>query len=231
MNGARRVLRSAKGGPSGGTLIRSRGGGPEARRRGHVPRRGHSRHNQGAAAIGRLLRRGLSGLADLPPHGRSRRRKGRARRTRRAFRDVGFRSNCRGDAFGVGDVPAPRRSNVEIDCWNQCRRRRALQSFVWRRHWRRTDHHRRRLRRRLVHHAGAQPRLCPEIANLAARSAPEPADAGAHGGRGVRAVRGVEHACHARSAHPHLSCSRTVRRQGQSETKIHFARGAGKSGA
>ena len=166
---------------SGGTLIRSRSRGPEARRRGRVPRRGHSRHHQGAAAIRRLLRRGLSGLADLASHGRSRRRKGRARRTRRAFRDVRFRSDRRGDAFGVGDVSAPRRSNVEVDRWNQCRRRRALQSFVWRRHWRRTDHHRRRLRRRLVDHAGAQPRLRPEIANLAPRSAPEPADAGAHG--------------------------------------------------
>ena len=231
MNGARRVLRCAKGGPSGRTLIRSRGGGSEARRRGRVPRRGHSRHNQSAAAIGRLLRGGLSGLADLPPNGRARRRKGRARRTGRAFRDVRFRGNRRGDAFGVSNVSAARRSHVEIDCRNQCRRRRALQSFFWRRHWRRTDHHRRRLRRRLVHHAGAQPRLCPEIANLAHRSAPESVHPGAHGGRGLCAVRGVEHAGHARSAHPHLPCSWAVRRQGQSETKIHFARGAGKSGA
>ena len=231
MNGARRDLRRAKGGPSGGTLIRPRSGGPQAWRRRRVPRRGHSRHNQGAAAIGRLLRGGLSGLADLPPHGRARRRKGRARRSRRAFRDVRFGSDRRGDAFGVGDVSAPRRSHVEIDGRNQCRRRRAVQSFVRRRHRRGADHHRRGLRRGLVHHAGAQPRLRAEIANLASRSSPESADAGAHGGRGLRAVRGVEHAGHARSAHPHLSCSRTVRRQGQPETKIHLARGAGKSGA
>ena len=60
---------------------------------------------------------------------------------------------------------------------------------------------------------------------------PNLSDPGAHGGRGLCAVRGVEHAGHARSAHPHLPCSWAVRRQGQSETKIHFARGAGKSGA
>ena len=36
---------------------------------------------------------------------------------------------------------------------------------------------------------------------------------------GFRAVRGVEHAGHARSAHPNLPRSWTVRRQGQSETE------------
>ena len=41
-------------------------------------------------------------------------------------------------------------------------------------HRRRADRHRRGLRRRLLHHAGAQPRLCDEIADLAARSPPQP---------------------------------------------------------
>ena len=44
-----------------------------------------------------------------------------------------------------------------------------------RRHRRRADHRRRGLRRRLLDHAGAQPRLRDEIADLAARPAAEPA--------------------------------------------------------
>ena len=43
------------------------------------------------------------------------------------------------------------------------------------RHRRRADHRGRGLRRRLLDHAGAQPRLRHEIAVLAARPAPEPA--------------------------------------------------------
>ena len=39
---------------------------------------------------------------------------------------------------------------------------------------RRADRHRRGLRRRLLDHAGAQPRLCDEIADLAARSPAQP---------------------------------------------------------
>ena len=42
-------------------------------------------------------------------------------------------------------------------------------------HRRRADHRRRGLRRRLVDHAGAQPRLRDEVADLAARSAAQPA--------------------------------------------------------
>ena len=54
--------------------------------------------------------------------------------------------------------------------------RRAVEPGVGRRHRRRADHHRRGLRRRLLDHAGAQPRLRDEVADLAARSAPQPAD-------------------------------------------------------
>ena len=61
-------------------------------------------------------------------------------------------------------------------------------------HRRRADHRRRGLRRRLLDHAGAQPRLCDEIADLAARSAAEPR-IDRQGGRGrLRAVGGVQHA-------------------------------------
>ena len=59
---------------------------------------------------------------------------------------------------------------------HQRRLRRARQPRLRRRHRRRADHHRRGLRRRLLDHAGAQPRLRDEVADLAARSAPEPAD-------------------------------------------------------
>ena len=39
------------------------------------------------------------------------------------------------------------------------------------------DHRRRGLWRRLLHHAGAHPRLCDEVADLAARSPPQPTNA------------------------------------------------------
>ncbi len=126
--------------------------------------------------------------------------------------------------------PLARRRDLEIDRRHQCRRRRALQPVLGRRHRRRADHHRRGLRRRLVHHAGAQPRLCAEIADLAPRSAPQSADAGAHGRGRLRTLRGLEHAGHAGSADPHLPRARPVRLQGQSQAGLHPARGAGESG-
>ena len=58
---------------------------------------------------------------------------------------------------------------------HQRRLRRARQPGLRRRDRRRADHRRRGLRRRLLDHAGAQPRLRDEVADLAARSAPEPA--------------------------------------------------------
>ena len=187
----------------------------QARRRRGLSRRRHSRDHQGAAAIRRLLCRRLSGRADLASDGRARRRQGRAERPRRAFRDLRLGGDRRRDALGLGHVSDPRRGDLEIDRRHQCRGRRAVQPLFGRRHRRRADHHRRGLWRGLLDHAGAQPRLCDEVADLAARSAPEPADAGAHGRGGLRAVGGVEHAGHARSAHPHLPRARAIRRQGQ----------------
>ena len=93
------------------------------------------------------------------------------------------------------------------------------------------DHHRRGLRRGLLDHAGAQPRLRDEIADLAARPAPESADARADGRGGFRAVGGVQHAGDARGAHSHLPRARPFRRQGQQAAGVHAARGAGKPGA
>ena len=116
---------------------------------------------------------------------------GHAGRARRSFRDIGLGSDRRGDARGLGDVSDPRRGHLEIDGRHQCRLRRAGQSRLGRRHRRRADHHRRGLRRRLLDHAGAQPRLRDEVADLAARPAPQPA-VDRQGGRGrLRAVGGL----------------------------------------
>ena len=68
--------------------------------------------------------------------------------------------------------------------------------------WRGADHRGRGLRRGLVDHAGAQPRLCHEIAILAAGPATQPALDREGGGRRVRAFRGEQHAGDADGAHP-----------------------------
>ena len=110
------------------------------------------------------------------------------------FETSAHRSRRRRDAVGLRDVSDPRRGDLEIDRRHQRRLRRAVQSRVRRRHRRRADHHRRGLRRRLLDHAGAQPRLCDEVADLAARSAPQPR-IHRQGGRGrLRAVGGDQHA-------------------------------------
>ena len=199
------------------------------RRRRNLSRRRHSRDHQSLAAIRRLLRRRLSGRADLASHGRARRRQGRDERPRRAFRDVRFGSRRRRDALGVGHVSGARRGDLEIDRGHQCRVRRAVEPRFERRHRRRADRHRRGLWRRLLDHAGAHPRLCDEVADLASRSAPQSADDGADGRGGLRTVGGLELAGHARSAHPLLSCAWAIRRQGQQEARLHAAPGAGKS--
>ncbi len=94
---------------------------------------------------------------------------------------------------------------------HQRRLGRAGQPRLGRGHRRRADHRGRGLRRRLLDHAGAQPRLRDEEPDLAARPAPEPAVDRQGGGRRVRAVRGVEHAGHAAGAHPLLPRPRRVR--------------------
>ena len=93
----------------------------------------------------------------------------------------------------------------------QCRVRRALEPRVGRRHRRRTGHHRRGLWRRLLDHAGARASVRDEVADLAARPAPEPALHRQRGEEGLRAVRGDQHAGDARSAHPRLPRARPLR--------------------
>ena len=156
---------------------------------------------------------------------------GPAGRARRPFRDLGLGGDRRRDAVGLGDVSDPRRGDLEIDRRHQCRLRRAVQSRLRRRHRRRADHHRRGLRRRLLDHAGAQPRLRDEVADLAARSAPQSAD---------RSSRRSRTASNCRRRPTRRSCSRcasapamcmAVHRQGQQAPDLHAARGAGKPGA
>jgi len=75
---------------------------------------------------------------------------------------------------------------------------------------------RRGLRRRRFDHPGAQPRVRDEVADLAARSATEPADHRAHGGKRLRAFRSVQYAGDARAPDPRLPPARRLRGAGQS---------------
>ena len=175
-------------------------------------RRRHPRHHQGAAGMRRRLCRRLPGRADQPSDGRARRRAGHPGRARRAFR--GERLGGDGDrhAGGLGALSDPRRGDLQVDGRHQRRFRCAGQSRLGRRHRRRADHRRRGLWRRLLDHAGAQPRLRHEEPGLAARPAAQPA-VDRQGGRGrLRAVRSVQHAGHAAGAHPLLPCARPVSR-------------------
>ena len=84
---------------------------------------------------------------------------------------------------------------------------------------------RRGLRRGLVDHAGAQPRVRDEVADVAARPAPEPAVDRRHGEDGLRALRGLQDAGDARAAHPRLPRARPVRGEDEPARRLHsFAR-------
>ena len=63
---------------------------------------------------------------------------------------------------------------------------------------------RRGLRRGRLDHPGAQPRLRHEVADVAARPAPQPAEDRRDGRAGLRAVGSLQHAGDARAAHPRL---------------------------
>ncbi len=126
---------------------------------------------------------------------------------------------------GVGELPAARRCHLQIDSGHQRRLGCAGQPGVGRCHRWRAGHRRRGLRRRLQHHAGTQPRVRDEVADVAARPAAEPAQHRQGGGGRLRAVRGQPHAGDAAAAHPRLPCARALRRQGQSAPGV-FA-GAG----
>ena len=88
-------------------------------------------------------------------------------------------SRQRGDRGGhprrFGELSAARRGHLQVHGRHQRRLRRAGQPRLGRRHRRRAGHHRRGLRRRLLDHAGARACLRDEVADVAARSAAEPA--------------------------------------------------------
>ena len=146
------------------------------------------------------------------------------------FETSAQRSDRRRDAGRLGDVSDPRRGDLEVDRRHQRRLRCALQSRLRRRHRRRADHRRRGLRRRLLHHAGAQPRLCDEIADLAARSRAPTSN---------RIVKAVEDGFELSEASNTpvmlevrircLPCPRPLHRQGQQAPRLHAGAGAGKS--
>ena len=136
-------------------------------------------------------------------------------RPRRPLRGERQRGGGRRDARRLDQLSAARRRHLQIHRRHQCRLRRARQPGIERRHRRRADHRRRGLRRRLLDHAGAQPRLRDEVADLAARSAPEPAVDRAGGREELRAVGSVQHAGDAGVAHPRLPRLRQLHRTRQ----------------
>ena len=170
----------------------------------------------------RLCRR-LPGRADLASDGRARRR---ARTSWTSSACISRRRASEATAaatlVGLGHVSDPRRGDLEVDRRHQRRLRRALQPRLGRRHRRRADHRRRGLWRGLLDHAGAQPRLRDEVADLAARSAAQPASRSCKAVEdGLRAVGGLEHAGDARGPHPRLPRARPLRRQGQPQPRLH----------
>ena len=201
------------------------------RRRTGVPRRGHPRGHQGAAAVRRRLCRRLPGRADLASHGRAVRCAGAAEGARHPLRSQRLGGRRRRDARRVGQLSDPRRGDLEIHRRHQRRLGCAGERRVRRRHRRRAGDHRRGLRRRLLDHAGALARLRDEVADVAARSAAEPGEHRGHGGARLRAVGGVEHAGHAGAAHPRVSRVRIVHRRRQPQAVVHGAGCARQSGA
>ena len=216
---------------NGRTLLRQGSRAVEDRRGRGVPRRRHPRGHQGASPVGRRLCRRLPGRADFAPHGRPRRRRGYPRRARRSFRSERQRGHRRCDARRERPLSDPRRGHLEGHCRHQRRLRRPRQPRLGRGQGRRADRRRRGLRRRLLDHAGAEPCLRDEVADLAARSAAQPRDHRQAGRGGVRAVGGLEHAGDARDPHPHLPPPRPLRRQGQQASGIHRQGRAGEAGA
>ena len=96
-----------------------------------------------------------------------------------------------------------------------------------RRHRRRAGHRRRGLWRRLLDHAGAQPRLRDEVAVLAARPAPEPAvDRQGGGATGSNLSEASQHAGDADGADPLLPRDRLVRDARQPPAAAQRARDA-----
>jgi DNA-binding MarR family transcriptional regulator len=162
-------------GGHGRTFLQGRSGTPAAGRGRHLHRRGHPRDHQGAAGNGVGYVGGYQGapishlmdvLADaeglLAELGVRFEANASRRRRRRCWRP---------------SVHYPIRGAVTFKGLGRRQRRlgRAGEPRLLGRHRRRAGHRGRGLRRRLLDHAGAQPRLRDEVAVLAAGPAPEPA--------------------------------------------------------
>ncbi len=154
----------------------------------------------------RQLCRRLPGRADLASDGRAVGRAGYPFRPRRAFRIQRQRGDGGGHPCRLRDVSDPRRSHVQGAGRHQRRVRRARQPVLGRRNRRGAHYHRRGLRRRLLHHAGAFARLCDEVTTLAGRSAAQRGVDRQGRARFLRTIRGVEYARHAGGADTCLPC-------------------------
>ena len=88
-------------------------------------------------------------------------------------------------------------------------------------------HSRRGLRRRREHHAGADPCVCDEVADVAPRSAAASPGDRACRRAGLRAVGSQQYAGHADAAHPRMSCLRPLHDEEQPPAGVL---GRGRSG-
>ena len=183
---------------------------------------GRTFHGEGILAVTKaLLQSGVSyvgGYQGAPVShmmdvlDRCARHHGRAGHPRR---DQRVRSRCGGDAGRLDQLPDARRGDLEIDRRHQRRLGCAVQPRLGGSQGRRAHRHRRGLRRGRLDHPGALPRLRHEVADVAARSAAEPADHRPHGREGLRALRGLQHPGVPGAAHPRLSRAWQLRGQGQ----------------
>ena len=195
-----------------------------------LPRRRHSRHHQGAAAIRRRLCRRLSGRADLASDGRA----GRRRRTCSAELGVHFETSASEAAAAAmlsASVMYPIRgavtwkstagTNVASDALSNLASGGVTGGALI----------------IIGEDYGEGSSIMQERSHAFAMKsqiwlldpAPQPR-IHRQGGRGrLRAVGGVQHAGDARGAHPRLPRAWPVRRQGQQAPGIHAGAGAGKS--
>ena len=125
-------------------------------------------------------------------------------RPRHPCRDLRQRGAAGRAARRVDPLSVARRRHVEVDRRHQCRGGRAVEPLVPRRHGRRAHHCRRGLRRRRQRHPGTLPRLRAEVVALACSIRAPIADHRQHGRKGVRTIRGVEHADDDGAAHPRV---------------------------
>ena len=203
-----------------GTLVQIRGEGAAARRRRRIPRRGHPRRHQGAAAVGRELCRRLPGRPGVAPARRAGGRAGHHVRARHPSRNLHQRGLRRRDARRLHQLSAARGGHLEVDRRHQRRRRCALQPRLAGRDRRRHDHHRRGLWRGRERHPGTLLCLRDEVLDVAHRSAPGLAHHRALRRGRLRALRGEPRPCHAGAAHPRLPRHRLVRGEGQPRRRL-----------